>query len=101
MGKSQFNVDVSYGIQEIAHKLDMMNSQEYAQFVCEGRDNAWIYAGGTHHSVFTLALTPEFIETFAEYADVEFVIIDKDTKVSQFKKELKWNEVYYMLARGL
>jgi len=62
---------------------------------------AWIYAGGTHHSVFTLALTPEFIETFAEYADVEFVMIDKDTKVSEFKKELKWNEVYYMLAKGL
>ena len=62
---------------------------------------AWIYAGGTHHSVFTLALTPEFIETFAEYADVEFVVIDKDTKVPEFKKELKWNEVYYMLAKGL
>ena len=62
---------------------------------------AWIYAGGTHHSVFTLALTPEFIETFAEYADVEFVIIDKDTKVPEFKKELKWNEVYYLLAKGL
>jgi len=62
---------------------------------------AWIYAGGTHHSVFTLALTPEFIETFAEYADVEFVVIDKDTKVPEFKKELRWNEVYYMLAKGL
>lgn len=62
---------------------------------------AWIYAGGTHHSVFTLALTPDFIETFAEYADVEFVIIGKDTKVPEFKKELKWNEVYYMLAKGL
>ncbi len=46
IGKSQFNVDVSYGIQSIAHKLDMMNSQEYAEFVCEGRDNAWVYAGG-------------------------------------------------------
>ncbi len=62
---------------------------------------AWIYAGGTHHSVFTLALTPDFVETFAEYADVEYVIIDKDTKVAEFKKELKWNEVYYMLAKGL
>ena len=62
---------------------------------------AWIYAGGTHHSAFTLALTPDYIETFAEYADVEFVIIDKDTKVPEFKKELKWNEVYYMLAKGL
>lgn len=62
---------------------------------------AWIYAGGTHHSVFTLALTPDYIETFAENADVEYVIIGKDTKVPEFKKELKWNEVYYMLAKGL
>lgn len=46
LGQSQINVDVSYGMQEIAHKLDLMNSQEYAQFVAEGRDNAWVYLGG-------------------------------------------------------
>ncbi|MEN8116226.1 MAG: L-arabinose isomerase [Bacteroidota bacterium] len=62
---------------------------------------AWIYAGGTHHSAFTMALTPEYIETLAEYADVEFVVIDKNTNVTEFKKELRWNEVYYMLAKGL
>jgi L-arabinose isomerase len=62
---------------------------------------AWIYAGGTHHSAFTLALTPEYIETFAEYADVEFVLIDKNTCLTDFKKELRWNEIYYMLANGL
>ena len=62
---------------------------------------AWIYAGGTHHSAFTMALTPEYIETFAECADVEFVLIDKNTNIPEFKKELRWNEVYYMLANGL
>ncbi len=62
---------------------------------------AWIYAGGTHHSAYTLALIPEYMETFAEYADVEFVVIDKDTKIPQFKKELRWNDIYYMLANGL
>ncbi|MBN1769394.1 MAG: L-arabinose isomerase [Prolixibacteraceae bacterium] len=62
---------------------------------------AWIYAGGTHHSAFTLALTPDYIETFAELADVEFVIIDKETKVSEFKKELRWNDVYYLLNGSL
>ena len=62
---------------------------------------AWIYAGGTHHSVFTLALTPEFVEDFAELADVEYVLIDKYTKVSELKKELRWNEVYYMLKGGI
>ena len=45
-GKSLINVDVSYGVQQVAHKLDMMNSQQFAEFVAEGRDNAWIYAGG-------------------------------------------------------
>ncbi|MBN1926876.1 MAG: L-arabinose isomerase [Prolixibacteraceae bacterium] len=62
---------------------------------------AWIYAGGTHHSVFTLALTPDYIENLAEMADVEFVIIDKNTNVTQFKKELRWNEIYYMLNGSL
>jgi len=62
---------------------------------------AWIYAGGTHHSAYSLALTPDYIETFAEFADVEYVVIDKDTCVTQFKKELRWNEIYYMLAGGL
>jgi L-arabinose isomerase len=62
---------------------------------------AWIYAGGTHHSAFTLALTPDFIEIFAEMADVEFVLIDKNTQVTELKKELRWNEIYYMLANGL
>lgn len=50
LGKSQINVDASYGIQEIAHKLDLMNSKEYAQYVCEGRDNAWVYLDPLTHS---------------------------------------------------
>lgn len=62
---------------------------------------AWIYAGGTHHSAYTLALTPDYIESFAEFADVEYVIIDKDTCVNDFKKELRWNDIYYMLSNGL
>lgn len=44
--KSKISVDVSCGVQEVAHKLDMMNAQEYAQMVAEGRDNAYVYGGG-------------------------------------------------------
>ncbi len=62
---------------------------------------AWIYSGGTHHSAYTLALTPDFIENFAEIADVEFVLIDKNTKLTELKKELRWNEIYYMLNGSL
>lgn len=62
---------------------------------------AWIYAGGTHHSAFTMALTPDYIEMLAEIADVEYVVIDKNTCLAKFKKELRWNEIYYMLANGV
>jgi L-arabinose isomerase len=62
---------------------------------------AWIYAGGAHHTAFSQAVTAEFIEDFAEMAGIEFVLIDKNTNLTSFKKELKWNEMYYMLARGL
>jgi L-arabinose isomerase len=62
---------------------------------------AWIYAGGAHHTAFSQALTPEYIEDFAEMAGIEYVLIDKNTDLTSFKKELKWNEIYYMLAKGL
>jgi L-arabinose isomerase len=34
-------------------------------------------------------------------ADIEFLLIDENTTITEIKKELRWNEVYYMLANGL
>jgi len=62
---------------------------------------AWILAGGAHHTGFSMALTAEYLEDFAEMAGVEYVLIDEDTKISDFKKELRWNELYYHLAKGV
>lgn len=62
---------------------------------------AWILAGGAHHTGFTQALTVEYLEDFAEIAGIEFLLINNDTKISEFKKELRWNELYYHLAQGL
>lgn len=62
---------------------------------------AWILAGGAHHTSFSQAVTVEQLEDFASMADIEMVLIDKDTDLSEFKKELKWNEIYYYLAKGL
>jgi L-arabinose isomerase len=62
---------------------------------------AWILAGGAHHTGFSMALTAEHLEDFAEMAGVEFLLIDEDTKLAEFKKELRWNEMYYLLAKGL
>jgi L-arabinose isomerase len=62
---------------------------------------AWILAGGAHHTGFSQALTPGHLEDFASMADIEYVLIDSNTNLFNFKKELKWNEVYYLLAKGL
>lgn len=62
---------------------------------------AWILAGGAHHTGFSLALTAEHLEDFAEMAGMEYLLIDQATTVASFKKELRWNDLYYHLAKGL
>ena len=62
---------------------------------------AWILAGGTHHTSFSYDLTVEYWEDFAEMAGIEMVVIDENTTISEFKKELRMNEVYYMLNKAL
>lgn len=58
---------------------------------------AWILAGGAHHTVYTQALTTEYLEDFADMAGIEFLVIDEGTKVRSFKDQLNANEVYYHL----
>jgi L-arabinose isomerase len=62
---------------------------------------AWILAGGAHHTSFTQALTSEYMEDFAEIAGIEYLLINDSTKISEFKKELRWNELYYQFGRGV
>ena len=60
---------------------------------------AWILAGGAHHTAFSYDITAEQMGDWAEAMGIEAVYIDKDTKIRQFKSELKWNSMYYMLNR--
>ena len=62
---------------------------------------AWIYAGGAHHTGFSLSLTAEHLRDFAEIAGIEFLQIDETTQINQLKNELRWNEAYYMMAQRL
>jgi L-arabinose isomerase len=62
---------------------------------------AWLEAGGPHHTAFSQSLTTEVFADFAEIAGIELVVVDGDTTVTQVKKELRWNQAYYHLARGL
>ncbi len=55
----------------------------------------WILAGGAHHTGFSLSLTPEYMEDFAEIAGIEYLLIDENTTVTGFKKELLWNHAAY------
>ena len=62
---------------------------------------AWISAGGAHHTSLSRALTSQHLEDFAEMAGMECLLIDRDTKIGSFLKELKWNDMYYHMADGL
>jgi L-arabinose isomerase len=62
---------------------------------------AWIHAGGAHHTALSRALTSEHLENFAEMTGMESLRIDRDTKISEFVKELRWNDMYYHWANGL
>ena len=62
---------------------------------------AWIHAGGAHHTAFTQALSREHLEDYAEMAGIEFVLIDRATSIRELKKELRWNEAYYLSTKGL
>ena len=62
---------------------------------------AWILAGGTHHTSFSFALSQEYLEDYSEFLGIEMVAIDNDTKIRQFKELLRTNEVYYLLGKAL
>ncbi|MEQ8673600.1 MAG: L-arabinose isomerase [Aggregatilineales bacterium] len=61
---------------------------------------AWIYAGGAHHTGFSQALTWEHIADYSDIAGIEFVRINNDTSIYNLKNELRWNDVFYMIAKG-
>ena len=62
---------------------------------------AWILAGGTHHSAFSYDLTAEYWEDYAEIADIEMLHISDETTTEGFKRDLRINEVYYLLNKAL
>ncbi len=56
---------------------------------------AWIYAGGAHHSVFSMAVVAKELEILASMWGIEFVLIDEHTSIREFNKELAYNDVIY------
>ena len=56
---------------------------------------AWILAGGAHHTAFSYDLTAEQMGDWADAMGIEAVYIDADTRIREFKNELRWNTIYY------
>jgi L-arabinose isomerase len=106
-------VDTGGRLRLIANEIDVVEPDAYlprlpvARAVWTPRPSlstaaeAWLMAGGSHHTVFTMALGLEPLRDLAEIAGVELVVIDEDTRIEQFHNELRWNQAYYHLAQGL
>ena len=58
---------------------------------------AWIYAGGAHHTVFSYHVTSEQLQDFANMAGIECVVINSDTDVQRLQSELRLGEIYWKL----
>ena len=62
---------------------------------------AWLIAGGPHHTGLTTQYGIEVLSDFASIAGLELLVIDGETRIRDFQKELRWNQAYHHLARGL
>ncbi|HEY0828084.1 MAG TPA: L-arabinose isomerase, partial [Bacilli bacterium] len=58
---------------------------------------AWILAGGAHHTCFSFAVSVEQLVDWAEMAGIECVIINNKTSTQSFRNELRWNEIAWRL----
>ncbi len=63
----------------------------------ETSSEAWIYAGGAHHSVLSYCLDADIMRDFAEIMNIEFVHIGEETKINDFRRELAYNDIIWKL----
>jgi L-arabinose isomerase len=61
---------------------------------------AWLMAGGSHHTTLSKAVTAQVLTDFAEIAGIELLVIDASTTVAGFRRELRWNDAYERIARS-
>ncbi|MEU5306481.1 L-arabinose isomerase [Streptomyces noursei] len=61
---------------------------------------AWLTAGGPHHTVLSTAIGAEELADLADMLGTELLLIDAQTTMREFAKEIRWNGVYYRFARG-
>lgn len=55
----------------------------------------WIHAGGSHHPIFSQAVTAEMLEDYTTLLDIELTRIDAESSVSKTRSELRFNDVAF------
>jgi L-arabinose isomerase len=106
-------LDLGTRLRLVANEVDVVDPEgdlprlPVARAVWEPRPDlataaeAWLMAGGPHHTCFTQALGAEALDDLAEIAGVELVTIDAATTSRRFRNELRWNQAYHHLAGGV
>jgi len=61
---------------------------------------AWLMAGGPHHTVLTQAVDTNALRDFAAMLTTELLVIDEHTVGADFGDRIRWNQAYYRLAQG-
>ncbi len=56
---------------------------------------AWILAGGAHHTAFSYDLTVEQMEDWAEQMGIEALVIDSHTNLRKVKQDLMLGQAFY------
>ncbi|MCT6591560.1 L-arabinose isomerase [Pantoea dispersa] len=78
-------------------KLPVARALWRAQPSLATASEAWILAGGAHHTVFSQALDVEDMYLYGELHGIEVLVIDEETRLPAFKDALRWNDAYYRL----
>jgi L-arabinose isomerase len=103
-------VDLGTRLRLVANEVDVVEPEEdlprlpVARAVWQPRPDlataaeAWLTAGGPHHTCFTQALGRDVLEDLADIAGVELVTVDAATTSRTIHQELRWNQAYYHLA---
>ena len=58
---------------------------------------AWIIAGGAHHTVLSYDVSAEQMKDWARMMDIEFVYINKDTTVDALEHDLFLSDLAWKL----
>jgi len=104
-------VDMGGRMRLIVHEVDAIKAEQampklpVARAVWVPRPDfrrgcqAWILAGGAHHTSFSRAVTAEQMEDLASILGVECVRIGHGTDIAALKKELHWNDIAFRAGR--